>query len=144
MNQSKFTSRLLLDSLANITYRAVISSLLTMIPTLFSEVKNPEPALLPTINAALSALEATGGKIFCSLASLPTWGPGRLAMRETIKGQAADDERKLYTTENPAWKSTASKLAESGVGIDFFVAAGGGTYMDIATIGEFSITHQRR
>ncbi|KAL2003071.1 hypothetical protein VTN02DRAFT_5087 [Thermoascus thermophilus] len=115
--------------------KAVISSLLTQIPTLFSHVKNPEPALLPTINAALSALQETGGKIVCSLASLPTWGPGRLFLREDPKVHGTEAERKLFTTEHTGWKKTATKLAESGVGIDFFIAAPGGAYMDVATVG---------
>lgn len=114
----------------------MITSLLTQIPTLFSQVKNPEPALLPTINAALSALQSTGGKILCSLASLPTWGPGRLFMRDNGKGLGADGEAKLFTTEHPEWRKTATKLAESGVGIDFFIASPGGAYMDVATIGK--------
>ncbi|KAK2738849.1 COPII coat Sec23p-Sfb3p heterodimer component [Onygenales sp. PD_40] len=113
----------------------VIASLLTQIPTLFSQIKNPEPALLPAINAALSALEETGGKMICSLATLPTWGPGRLFMRDDGKGQGTDAEKKLFTTEHPGWKKTANKLAESGVGIDFFIASCGGAYMDVATIG---------
>ncbi|PGH12367.1 hypothetical protein AJ79_04315 [Helicocarpus griseus UAMH5409] len=113
----------------------VISSLLTQIPTLFSQIKNPEPALLPAINAALFALEQTGGKMICSLASLPTWGPGRLFMRDDGKGHGTDAEKKLFTTEHPGWKKTANKLAESGVGIDFFLASCGGAYMDVATIG---------
>jgi protein transport protein SEC24 len=115
--------------------RDVISSLLTQIPTLFSPIKNPEPGVLPVINAALSALQATGGKIICSLGSLPTWGPGRLMLRDDGKSQGTDAERKLFGTENAEWKKTATKLAESGVGIDFFLAAASGGYMDLATIG---------
>lgn len=116
--------------------RAVIASLLARIPTLFSHIKNPEPALLPTIDAALSALQSTGGKIICSLASLPTWGPGRLVMKEHIKGQTPDGEKKLFGIDSPEWKRTATKLAESGVGIDFFIASPGGAYLDVTTIGE--------
>lgn len=114
----------------------MISSLLTQIPTLFAHVKNPEPALLPTINAALLALQSTGGKIVCSLASLPTWGPGRLFLRENPKVHGTDAEKKLFTTEHAGWKKTATKLAESGIGIDFFIAAPGGAYMDVATVGK--------
>ncbi|KAI5286332.1 COPII coat Sec23p-Sfb3p heterodimer component [Ascosphaera aggregata] len=113
----------------------VITSLLTQIPSLFSDIKYPEPALLPAINAALAALQGTGGKIVCSLANLPTWGPGRLFLREDPKAHGTDAEKKYLTTDHPDWKKTAGKLADSGVGIDFFIAAGGGTYMDIATIG---------
>lgn len=104
-------------------------------PTLFAEIKNPEPALLPTLDAALSALTATGGKIICSLATLPTWGPGRLFMRDENKLHGVETEKKLFQTEHPGWKKTAVKMVESGVGIDFFIAAAGGGYMDIATIG---------
>lgn len=113
----------------------VITSLLTQIPSLFADIKYPEPALLPAVNAALSALQETGGKIVCTLSNLPTWGPGRLFLREDPKAHGTDAEKKYLTTDHPDWKKTASKLADSGVGIDYFIAAGGGTYMDVATIG---------
>jgi len=116
----------------------VITSLLSRIPSLFAHIKNPEPALLPALNAAYSALQSTGGKIVCSLASLPTAGPGQLEMREDPKLHGTDAERKLFTTENPAWKKTATKLAEAGVGVDFFLASPGGVYIDVATIGMFN------
>lgn len=117
--------------------RSLITSLLKRIPTMFQHIKNPELALLPTLNAALSALQATGGKVVCSVASLPTWGPGHLSMREDPKIHGTDAERKLFTTENPAWKKTASKLAGAGIGVDFFIAAPGGAYVDVATIGMY-------
>ncbi|KAJ5933314.1 hypothetical protein N7454_005643 [Penicillium verhagenii] len=120
--------------------KSVITSLLSRIPSLFAHIKNPEPALLPALNAAYSALQSTGGKIICSLASLPTAGPGPLEMREDPKIHGTDGERKLFSTENPAWKKTASKLAEAGVGVDFFLACPGGTYLDVATIGHVSAT----
>ncbi|KAJ5156008.1 hypothetical protein N7492_008811 [Penicillium capsulatum] len=118
--------------------KSVITSLLHRIPTLFSHVKNPEPALLPTLNAALSALQATGGKVVCAVSGLPTSGPGHLSVREDPKIHGTDAERKLFTTDNPAWKKIASKLAEAGVGVDFFIASPGGVYMDVATIGTVS------
>ena len=34
----------------------------------------------------------------------------------------------------------ASKMVASGIGVDFFLAAGSGGYMDIATIGLPSLT----
>lgn len=60
-------------------------------------------------------------------------------MRDDGKLQGDDAEKKLFTAENPAWKKIASKMAEAGVGVDFFIGAGGGAYMDIATIGQFLI-----
>lgn len=115
--------------------KSVITSLLTRLTNIFSQIKNPEPALLPTINAAVSALSATGGKIICALSTLPTWGPGRLFLRDDGKGRDTDAEKKFYTTEHPGWKKTASTMVQSGVGIDLFLAAPSGGYLDIATIG---------
>ncbi|KAJ5095581.1 hypothetical protein NUU61_004937 [Penicillium alfredii] len=103
--------------------KSIITSLLSQIPSIFSHIKNPEPALLPSLDAALSALQATGGKIVAAVSSLPIWGPGQLSMREDPKIHGTDAERKLFTTENAAWKKTASKLAEAGVGVDLFVAS---------------------
>lgn len=119
----------------------VITSLLTRLPDMFSTIKNPEPALLAALNAALSALEATGGKVVASCSALPTWGPGRLFLRDTGNQPGGEIDKKLYTTEHPAWKKVAEKMAASGVGVDFFLAAPSGGYLDIATIGKLSSQH---
>lgn len=118
--------------------KPIISSLLNQLPTLFSAAKAPEPALLPTLNAALAALASTGGKVLCALSTLPTWGPGRLNARDDSKGRDPDDEKKLLTTDHPGFKKTALSMVSAGVGVDFFLAATGGQYMDIATIGHIS------
>ena len=83
----------------------------------------------------MSALASSGGKIICSLSALPTWGPGRLFRRDEGKLHGIDTEKKLFQTEHPGWRRTADKMVEYGVGVDFFMAAPGGVYMDIATIG---------
>lgn len=137
-SRSTYPSILQIDLMLTTPIRSIITSLLSQIPAMFQHIKNPELALLPTLNAALSALQATGGKLVCSVASLPAWGPGHLSMREDPKIHGTDAERKLFTTENPAWKKTASKLAEAGIGVDFFIGAPGGAYVDVATIGELS------
>jgi protein transport protein SEC24 len=118
--------------------KSVISALLDHLPKLFSTTKSPEPALLPTLNASLAALAPTGGKIICALSTLPTSGPGRLIVRDDGKGRDTDAEKKLLTTEHPGFKKTASSMVSAGVGVDFFFAAIGGQYMDIATIGHIS------
>ena len=116
--------------------RPVITSLLTRLPQIFSAVKNPEPALLSTLNAAVAALEKTGGKIFCSLAALPTWGPGRLFMRDDGKHPGGEPDKKLFSTEHPAWRKLAERMVSVGAGVDFFMAAPSGGYLDLATVGE--------
>ena len=113
----------------------VITTLLTRIPHMFAEIKSPEPALLSTLNAATSALQDNGGKIICSISALPTWGQGRLFLRDDNKGQNPETEKKLLVTDHPAWRKTATKMVEYGIGADFFMAAPSGGYLDIATIG---------
>lgn len=110
--------------------------MLNHLPTLFSKVKNPEPALLPALNAAIAGLEKTGGKIVCSLAALPTWGPGRLYLRDENRIANGETDKKIMTTEHAVWKKAAEKMVQNGIGVDFFLAAPGGGYLDIATIGK--------
>ena len=116
--------------------RPVITSLLTSLPNMFREFRHSEPALLPTLNSAVAALTATGGKIVCSLGALPTFGPGRLFMRDDGNVHNTDAERKLLKTEHPGFTAVAKKMVENGIGCDFFLAAPSGGYLDIATIGE--------
>lgn len=108
--------------------------MLTSLPARFANVKMPEPTLLPTLHAALAALEKTGGKIICSLAALPTWGPGGLFLRDD-KSHGDEVEKKMLTTEHPVWQKIAERMTVAGVGIDFFLASPSGGYLDIATIG---------
>lgn len=117
--------------------KTVITSLLTRLPEMFSEVRNPEPALLAALNSALAALEGSGGKVVCSCSALPTWGPGRLFLRDDGNHVGGESDKKLYTTEHPAWKKTAEKMTAAGVGVDFFLAAPSGGYLDIGTIGTY-------
>ncbi|KAI9702157.1 MAG: COPII coat Sec23p-Sfb3p heterodimer component [Bogoriella megaspora] len=118
--------------------RKVITSLVRDLPNMFSQIKSPDPALLPALDAVLGALSKTGGKIMCSLSTLPIWGPGRLMLRDDGKMHGNDAEKRLFTTEHPEWKRVANKMVESGIGVDFFMAAPSGGYMDIATIGYVS------
>ncbi len=118
----------------------VITSLFNQLPNMFREFRQPEPALLPTLNSAVAALSATGGKVICSLGALPTFGPGHLSMRDDGNVHNTDAERKLLTTEHPGFKAVAKKMVENGIGIDFFLAAPSGGYLDIATIGHVSAT----
>ncbi|KAI6780762.1 uncharacterized protein J7T54_001070 [Emericellopsis cladophorae] len=120
--------------------KSVITSLLTRLPEMFSNVKNPEPALLSALNSALAALEVTGGRVVAACSALPTWGPGRLFMRDDGNHPGGELDKKLYTTEHPGWRKAAEKMVASGVGADFFLAAPNGGFLDIATIGHVSAT----
>jgi protein transport protein SEC24 len=94
--------------------------------------------LLPALTACLSALEKTGGKIICSLSTLPTWGPNRLVLREDTKAYGTDKEKTLFKTEHVAWRTLAGKMVDAGVGVDFFLTPT--AYIDVATIGHIAAT----
>ena len=117
--------------------RHVIEKLLAQLPEMFAQPK-PQPILLPALNSALGALEKFGGKIICSISSLPTEGPGKLIHRDNGKLHGIETEKKLFQTESVAWRKAASDMVKNGVGVDFFLSAPGGGYMDVATIGHVS------
>jgi protein transport protein SEC24 len=116
-----------------------IVSLLQQLPTMFERIKHAEPALLPALQASLAVLTETGGKILCSLASLPTYGPGRLTLRDrgvqTASNDHPEQEKVLLRTENVSYKKLQSDLLKAGVGADFFFTSPAGGYLDVATIG---------
>ena len=43
----------------------------------------------------------------------------------------------LLRTENQAYKKIQADMVKAGVGVDFFLMAPAGGYLDIATIGKF-------
>ncbi|PIA95616.1 Protein transport protein Sec24C [Cercospora beticola] len=116
-----------------------IVTLLQQLPAMFERIKHAEPALLPALQAALSGLSESGGKIICTLASLPTYGPGRLTVRDRNMQTASNDnpeqEKVLFRTENQSYKKLQADMVKAGVGVDFFLTAPAGGYLDIATIG---------
>ncbi|KAK5115180.1 hypothetical protein LTR85_009938 [Meristemomyces frigidus] len=117
--------------------RENVTALLKQLQNMFAQHAFPEPALLPSLNAALSALEVSGGKVICSLASLPTYGPGKLHVRE--KGQHANDDgehtKELLKTDHQLFRKCQADMVKAGVGVDFFLAAPIGGYLDVATVG---------
>ncbi|KAK4903352.1 COPII coat Sec23p-Sfb3p heterodimer component [Elasticomyces elasticus] len=117
--------------------RSNITSLLKRIPDMFASIQYPAPVLLPSLHAALAALDISGGKIICSLAALPTFGPGALTARDKGQGQNDDGDasKEFLKTEHHGYKKCQADMVKAGVGIDFFVAAPMGGYLDIATIG---------
>jgi protein transport protein SEC24 len=116
-----------------------IVALLQRLPGMFEKIRHAEPALFPSLTAALSTLSDSGGKIICSLSSLPTFGPGRLTVRDKGMQTASNDhpeqEKVLLRTENASFKKLHADMIKAGVGVDFFLNAPSGGYLDIATVG---------
>ena len=66
-------------------------------------------------------------------------GPGRLAVRDrgvqSASNENPEQEKTLLRAENQAFKKLQSDMVKAGVGVDFFLMAPAGGYLDIATIG---------
>ncbi|EWC46650.1 hypothetical protein DRE_04137 [Drechslerella stenobrocha 248] len=119
--------------------RSQIEGLLDLLPALHQHTRVPETAILPVLTTALSALEATGGRIMCCMTTLPTFKvPGSLVMRDDPNSHSGEKERQLFKTDNPVYVSLGKKLVEAGVGIDMML--GPSTYIDVATLGHLSAT----
>ncbi|CCG83767.1 protein of unknown function [Taphrina deformans PYCC 5710] len=118
--------------------RSIIEATLVKISTMFEKDAVPEPALGALSRAAWLALNKVGGKLCLFLSALPTWGPGRLKVRENPSLYNTPDERALYDAASPHWKNIAEEFVNIGVGVDcfFFPSA----YIDIATISLLSQT----
>ena len=124
--------------LSDLLYRSQIEGLLNLLPTMYLATKTPETAVLPALVTACDALEKTGGRVVCCMTSLPTMQvTGRLTLRDQ-PGDSGGKENTLFTTENQHYKKLAGRMAEAGVGVDFYM--GPGTYIDVATIGHVSAT----
>ncbi|KAK6330428.1 COPII coat Sec23p-Sfb3p heterodimer component [Orbilia brochopaga] len=119
--------------------RSQIEGLLDQLPSLHQHTRVPETAIVPVLTAALSALEATGGRIMCCMTTLPTFKiNGSLVMRDDPNSHSGEKERQLFKTENPIYISLGKKLVEAGIGIDMML--GPSTYIDVATLGHLSAT----
>ncbi|KAF3934740.1 hypothetical protein ABW20_dc0107187 [Dactylellina cionopaga] len=119
--------------------RSQIEGLLDLLPSLHLHTRIPESAILPVLTTAVSALEATGGRIVCCMTTLPTLKvTGNLVMRDDPNTHTGEKERLLFKTENPTYVALAKKLVDSGIGIDMML--GPSTYVDVATLGHLSAT----
>ena len=116
----------------------IIESVLETISHVFDAQSCPEPALGAVTKAAYMAMHDTGGKLCLFLGALPTWGPGKLKMRENTSLYNTPEERVLFDAQNIHWKNVAEEFVTIGVGVDCFFFPN--SYIDIATIGMLSQT----
>ncbi|KAF2863038.1 beta-sandwich domain of Sec23/24 [Piedraia hortae CBS 480.64] len=120
-------------------HRETIKKLLSSIPRMFASTPLHESSLLPSLRAAMSALEPSGGKIICSVASLPMGGPIEQRLQQRDKGNIQNDDgdaaRELLRPEHQLYKKAQADMVKAGVGVDFFMASPSGGFLDIADIG---------
>lgn len=79
-----------------------------------------------------------GGQINLFLSALPTFGAGKLQMRDDPTIYNTDKERNLFTVGHPYWRILADELAETGVGVNAFLFPD--QYTDVASISALSAT----
>lgn len=113
--------------------RKVIEMALETISKAFETDSVPEPALGAVCRAAYLALHETGGKLCLFLGALPSWGPGKLRVRENSSLYNTSEERSLYDASNIHWKNVAEEFVGIGVGVDCFIFPN--SYIDVATVG---------
>ncbi|KAH3899266.1 related to SED5-binding protein 3 [Saccharomycodes ludwigii] len=83
----------------------------------------------PALEAATLALAtfANGGKVLCSLNSLPMYSRG------TLKFKKDDNLKKNLKCDNPYYVKVSRAMLKKSVGIDLFITTDG--FMDLCTVG---------
>ncbi|VVT56634.1 uncharacterized protein SAPINGB_P005188 [Magnusiomyces paraingens] len=101
--------------------RAVIESLFDLISGMFSNNSLTEPVFGVALEAAYQALEKTGGKVSVILGSLPSYGPGAIAVRSVGAEYQGEREKELFIPDNKYHKEMGKKFALAGIGLDLFI-----------------------
>lgn len=113
--------------------RYVIEDLLDRIDLLFEDNPIEEPVFGCALNVALKALKSTGGKVSAILSSLPSRGPGSLAIREGTPNFMGDKEQEIFNPDSTYYEDLGKEYALAGVGLDLFVFPS--TLCDLANTG---------
>lgn len=116
--------------------RHVIESLFATIETMFENNKVDDPVYGAALVIAHQALEKTGGKVSVILGSLPSYGPGTVALRDGNPGLTGEREKELFVPDNKFYKDLGKKYAQSGIGLDLFLFPSG--LVEVANIGYVS------
>lgn len=101
--------------------RSVIESLFGSIDSMFEGNRVDNPVFGAVLEVAYKALERTGGKVSVVLGSLPSYGPGTVALREKSGGFTGEREKELFAADNKFYKDLGKKYATSGIGLDLFL-----------------------
>ncbi|KAG1679938.1 hypothetical protein FOA52_007002 [Chlamydomonas sp. UWO 241] len=113
-------------------HKEALQALLEAIPGMFGAPgRTNECAGGAAIEAAVSALSATGGKVHAFLCTLPTSGLHPLKLRDSA-GLKEGDKLNVLNTQDGTLHPFASKAADLQVCIDVSLLAQG--YMDVASL----------
>eukprot|EP00456_Euglypha_rotunda_P033241 TRINITY_DN25791_c0_g1_i1.p1 TRINITY_DN25791_c0_g1~~TRINITY_DN25791_c0_g1_i1.p1 ORF type:complete len:452 (+),score=85.46 TRINITY_DN25791_c0_g1_i1:194-1357(+) len=135
--------------------RAVLDSLLEMLPSIYSKdrvtplspsstssssISSSSPSCAgAAIHVAAKTLAKLGGKLLILTSNLPAIGVGALKNREVVGDLSVyntKNEKTLFEPQDPFYQTLATKCAENRITVDLYVAAN--SYVDLATIGSLS------
>ncbi|KDR79957.1 hypothetical protein GALMADRAFT_242124 [Galerina marginata CBS 339.88] len=117
-----------------IARRSGVESLLSAIPSQFSDSRSSDSCLGSAIRGGLAALAGHGGHIVLFQSTLPTVGAGALPTMPPSETTLYDTEKEkiLHTPRSDTWISIAEECAEDGVGVSMFLAPS--KYMDTGSV----------
>ncbi|KAH7926159.1 beta-sandwich domain of Sec23/24 [Leucogyrophana mollusca] len=119
--------------------RAVIESLLDVIPHRHGETVVREAGLGSALLAGLASLAGRGGHMVVFQSTLPSVGPGALEpLTDQTSVYGTEKERDLFLPRNQTWRDIAEECAEEGIGVSMFL--GMSKAIDIGSIGIVSST----
>lgn len=121
--------------------RAVIESLLTKLSTMHAGTQNPNSALGVGLLCAEKLVSPTGGKIVTFAVTMPNMHAGALKSRDDPKLLGTPKESSLLNPSLSFYKHLAVDMQKAGVSVDLF--AFGDHYMDLATLGTFTVPFLR-
>ena len=122
---------------------AVIDSLLTAIPAMFSETRETETMLGPVIQAGKEAFKAAGmaGKLVVFHHNLPVApAPGQLKNRDDRKCLGTDKEKTVLTPQTKFYNDLGQECVGVGCSVDLFLF--NNAYIDIATVSQVRIVYK--
>ncbi len=125
------------DLLVNLSEsRAVVDSLLDILPTMFGNNRSVDVALGPAINASAMVMQHIGGKLCVFCAGLPSLGEGKLKLRENPRLMGTDQEHKLLKPEENYYEEKAVDFSKFQICVELFLF--NRQYQDVATLSQLA------
>lgn len=116
---------------------AVIDSLLSQIPQMFSESKETELVLGPVIQAGLDALQSAdrAGRLYIFHTGLPTAeAPGKMKNRDDRKLLGTDKEKTILSPQTSFYNKLGTDCVAAGCSVELFLFPN--QYIDVATMSD--------
>ncbi|MBW0470699.1 hypothetical protein O181_010414 [Austropuccinia psidii MF-1] len=121
------------DLLVNLTEtRPAIEALVTRLNDMFKDTHSIGNVMGPALQAAYKLISNIGGKIMVLSASLPSFGPGALKVREDPKILGTSKESSLLQAATGFYKTFAIDCSRAQVSVDMWLFSS--VYADVASL----------